>query len=214
MLKHLAFLAICLLGAAQQVPVIDLTTVPVQELTWAPARGHVVGGAPGGKPWWPLEIELISAREEPAVDAPALICEIEIRNQGKTPIDLPVDPSPRDVEPADPSVKSFEFVSASIALWIHPDSRTSKAPPSINVYGAELVSGTKRRLAPGAALRFRAKARIPPSKETSAQNDVRTPRTISASFSMDRNVVTRDLIEKRQIMGPIDSSNVIPITVH
>jgi hypothetical protein len=210
--RHLVFVVICLLAVAQEVPIIDLTTVPVHQQTRAPTKGSVVGGIPGGKPSWPLQIELVSAREEPAVDSPVLICEVEVRNIGKIPVDLPVDPSPRDVEPADPSVKSFEFVSASIGLWLHPDTGTLKVD-SINVYGAEFVSGTKRRLAPGSALRFRAKARISQTAETSALKDLRTPRTISAVFTMHRNVATPDLLETRQIMGPIESSNVVPVTV-
>ncbi|MGC2743503.1 MAG: hypothetical protein WA672_09965 [Candidatus Angelobacter sp.] len=145
------------------------------------------------------------------MDSPVLIYEIELRNRGKQPIDLPVDPNPRDVEPADPAVKLYEFVSASIALELHPESDALRFE-ALKLYGTELVSGTRRRLEPGSALRFRAKSKITGASQNPTQNDRNTPRTISAFFFMHWNTVNSDSIDTRQIMGPIDSSNVIPIT--
>lgn len=210
--KMLVVSIICLLGFTQDVPVIDLTTAPVHPLTREPHKGSLIGGVAGGNPSWPLAIQLISAREEPDAESQVLIYEIELRNTGKTPIDLPVDPSARDVEPSDPAVKRYEFVSASIALELHPDSAGMQLD-ALKLYGSELASGTKRRLDPGSALRFRAKSKITGVSQDQTQDGRNMPRTISAFFFMHQNVVTSDSIETRQIMGPVNSSNAVPITV-
>ncbi|MGH9569823.1 MAG: hypothetical protein ACRD4F_09285, partial [Candidatus Angelobacter sp.] len=128
-------LMIWVFASAQNVPVIDLTTAHVQKQRRAPSEGLVVGGVPGGTPSWPLQIRLISAREESGVHPPALVYEFELRNSGKESIDLPVDPSPRDVEPADPAIKSYQYVGATIGLEF-PESAGIKSE-SLKLYGSE-----------------------------------------------------------------------------
>lgn len=195
------------MSSAQDVPVIDLTTTHVQKQRRAPSEGMVVGGVPGGKPSWPLQIRLISAREESGVHPPALVYEFELRNSGKESIDLPVDPSPRDVEPADPAIRSYQYVSASIALQF-PESTGIKAD-SLKLYGSESASRTTRLLAPGSAIRIRARADL---METSLETGG-TPLTVSAIFTLHQSFVRGKTLEDRQTMGPVDSLNTVQVVV-
>ncbi len=200
-------LIIGVFSSAQDVPVIDLTTAHVQKQRRAPSEGMVVGGVPGGKPSWPLQMRLISARQEGNVQPPALVYELELRNTGRQPIDLPVDPSPRDVEPADPAIKSYQYVSASIALQF-TESAGIKAE-SLNLYGSESARGTTKRLAPGSAVRIRARADL---MGTSLKTGG-TPLSASAIFTLHQSFVKGNTLEDRQIMGPVGSLNTVQVAV-
>lgn len=201
-------LMVCVVASAQDVAVIDLTTAHVQKQRRAPSRGSLVGGVPGGKPSWPLQMRLISAREEGGVHPPALVYEFELRNTGSESIDLPVDPSPRDVEPARPAVQRYQYVSATVALEFGADSAGIKAEP-LRLYGSESARGSRRLLAPGSAIRIRAKANL--MGTSLAANGA--PITIHASFALYRSSVKGDTLADRQIMGPVESSNTLQLAV-
>jgi hypothetical protein len=202
-------LMVCILSLAQDLPVIDLTNAHIQKQKRAPSRGMVVGGVPGGKASWPLQMRLISARAEGDVPSPALVYELELRNSGSQPIDLPVDPSPRDVEPADPAIRSYQYLTASIALEVATKSGGIKVE-SLELYGSEFAPGTSRRLAPGSAIRIRSKAKV----MGASLNGDSAPLTISAIFALHRSFITGDTLEDRQIMGPVESSNTLQVAVH
>lgn len=200
-------LMIWVLSSAQDVPIIDLTTAHVQKQRRAPSEGMVVGGVPGGKPSWPLQMRLISARQEGDGHPPQLVYEFELRNTGREAIDLPIDPSPRDVEPTDPAIRSYQYVNAIIGVeFAEPAGIKSQ---SLKLYGSESATGTSRRMAPGAAIRIRAKADLMGSPLDAGG----TPLTISAIFTLHRSLVRGKTLEDRQIMGPIESLNTIQVAL-
>ena len=195
-------------ASAQDVPVIDLTTVHIQKLKREPTQGMLVGGVAGGNPSWPLQVRLISAREDRDVHPPALVYEFELKNTGKAAIDLPVDPSPRDVEPADAAIKRYQYVHANITFQFGKESAGLKAE-SLQLYGNPSATGTSRRLAPGSAVRIRAKSDLMGSSlETGG-----VPLTMNASLTLFRSVVKGNTLEERQIMGPVESSNSVEVVV-
>ena len=209
MLQNVIVLLACFL-LSQEVPLIDLTTAPVYPRVKEPTQGRVIGGAAGGEPSWPLQVKLVSARQEMSEEASFIVYEIELRNTGKNAIDFPVDPSLRDIEPAGPSVKSYEYVSALITIQAQPARGRLKLKP-LGLYGAESSPGTQRRLMPGDAIRIRAKARFTQESDGAVPNGLSPPFAISAFLTLYREVVTGDSVETRQFMGPIESSNLVPI---
>jgi hypothetical protein len=201
-------LMVWVLSSAQDVPVIDLTTAHVQKQRRAPSEGMMVGGVPGGNPSWPLQMRLISARKEGGGHPPDLVYEFELRNTGREAINLPIDPSPRDVEPTDPAIRSYQYVNAIIGVEF-AESAGIKSE-SLKLYGSESATGTSRRLAPGAAIRIRARADLMGSPLDAGG----TPLTISAIFTLHRSLVRGKTLEDRQIMGPIESLNTIQVALY
>jgi hypothetical protein len=194
----------------QETPLIDLTAVPVHEQNSPPSKGSVVGGLPGGKNPWPLQLKLISARVQPDPDGPVVIYEVELRNSGIASIDIPINPSPAAIEPSDRSVKSYQYVNASIALAPQSETPNFKLTP-LALYGAPSLPGTQTRLLPGRAIRIRAKSKLLEDATGSSRMQMNPTLTLTANFSLNNSSVHNDEIEQRQVMGPISSSNSVSV---
>jgi hypothetical protein len=84
------------------------------------------------------------------------IAELEIRNTSGRHLEIPVDPSSRDLEPASASTP-YRYVSAYLWLLAEPNAEQKMPVSGLHLYGSKTVSGTLRDLAPGEAIRIRAK---------------------------------------------------------
>jgi hypothetical protein len=85
--------------------------------------------------------------------------EVNIRNTGKEPIEIPWTPHLGDLEPADPS-EPYTYLHAAISLdFVEPDSNRSFSIYAYS-YGAADVAGTTRMLRPGQSAFVRARQEL------------------------------------------------------
>jgi hypothetical protein len=162
--KHIATLLLAIALGAQEnsVPLIDLTNTVVQrrlrEPATASAEGNAIAYTGRIEPSPPLALELISLKKQKSDGDVRWIVEVEVRNATKQELDRPVDPSSRDLEPASPSVP-YRYLKASIWLAEEPEAKEKEnvRTHSLLLYGAKSVPKSLRTLAPGQAVRIRAR---------------------------------------------------------
>jgi len=141
--KHfITLMALCGILVAQNVAELDLTNVVVRprlrEPTTASSSAASIGyGDSGPQPSssFPLALKLISIQKTSVHEDTLLVYVVELSNVGKHPVELPVDPSPRDVESASPSVP-YEYLNGYI--WLGTTGNAARGSPSsgLSVYGA------------------------------------------------------------------------------
>src|SRR6476646_4057573 len=165
----LKLLLLTALLVQQEVPLVDLTNVVVRprlrEPISASGSGSLVGYATTRPQAQPLSLEIVKLGRAPSLTPAALIfCEVQLQNIGKRPIDIPVDPSSRDMEPALVATP-YEYLNA--VLWFQNSSSTDSTPLArkLPLFGARNVSGSLKTLQPGEAIRIRANVPMPPLGE-------------------------------------------------
>src|SRR5205809_5749683 len=148
---------------AQNMAESDLTNVVVRprlrEPTTASSSATSIGygdGGPQPSSSFPLALKLISIQKTSVYEDALLVYVVELSNVGKHPLELPVDPSPRDVEPASPSVP-YEYLNGYIWLGTAGNNAHSSPSGGLSVYGAKSAAGSLRILKPGEAIRIRAR---------------------------------------------------------
>jgi hypothetical protein len=158
------FLSILLLttsmaAQAVSVPVIDLTHViarqRLREPTTASGSSSSVGYEGSILPASSLVFTLISLKRNQSNDSSKFVGELELRNTGRDNIEIPVDPSSRDLEPMS-SAASYDYVKAYI--WLAAEQAAGQNLPGagLPLYGARSVPASLRTLKPGDAVRIRA----------------------------------------------------------
>jgi len=148
---------------ASPAPLLDLTNVPVRhrlrEPVTATGSGHMEGYQ-GSPPPSPVALQIRSLEKSGSPDM--AIAELEIRNTSSRHLEIPVDPSSRDLEPASPSTP-YQYLSAYLWLLPEPDAEQKMPATGLHLYGSKAVPGTLRDLPPGEAIRVRAKIPIAPT---------------------------------------------------
>jgi hypothetical protein len=166
MLKIVGILVFAVFLIAQNVPVpvIELTnTVVLQRLrepTTASASGNSIGYQGGIPEPAPINLELISLTGSQSDKTSVLIGEFQLRNVSGKDMDIPVDPSSRDLEPTSPATP-YRYLKAYIWLSAEPGAKEGTPSTGLFLYGAKAVPMSLRTLKPGQAVRIR--ARIPAS---------------------------------------------------
>lgn len=156
--------ATALVLQASPAPLLDLTNVPVRhrlrEPVTASGSGHMEGYQGGLRQPSPLALQIRSLEKSGSPDM--AIAELEIRNTSSRHLEIPVDPSSRDLEPASPSTP-YRYLSAY--LWLLPEPNADQKMPvtGLRLYGSRRIPGTLRDLGPEEAIRVRAKIPIAPS---------------------------------------------------
>ena len=150
--------ATALVAQGTPASLLDLTNVPVRhrlrEPVTASGSGHAVGYQGGLRPPLPIALQLRSLEKSDSRDM--AVAELEIRNTSGKHLEIPVDPSSRDLEPASASTP-YRYVSAYLWLLAEPNAEQKMPVDGLRLYGSKKVSGTLRDLAPGEAIRIRAK---------------------------------------------------------
>ena len=139
-------------------PLLDLTNVPVRhrlrEPVMASGSGHSAGYEGRQTPPSPLVLQLRSLAKGDSPDT--AIAELEIRNTSKRHLEIPVDPSSRDLEPASPRTP-YRYRTAYLWLLAEPNAEQKTPAAGLRLYGSKAVPGTLRDLAPREAIGIRAK---------------------------------------------------------
>lgn len=212
----LKLLLLAALLGQQQVPLVDLTNVLVRprlrEPVSASGSGSLVGYATTRPQTQPLSLEIVNVARAPSLTPAALICEVQLQNIGKHPIDIPVDPSSRDMEPA-LAATPYEYLNA--VLWFQNSSITDSSPLTrkLSLFGARNISGSLKTLQPGEAIRIRANVPAPPQSE--AQNGPQD-RTLKAYFALYHDTI-RPIghdqlgVEIQTLMPGIESGNALAV---
>ncbi len=143
----------------QQIPVVDLTNVRVRARLREPASasgsGSLVGYSASTPPIHPLTLRIVKLSWVPEGGSAGLRCEIELKNVSKHLIDVPLDPSSRDIEPAS-AATPYEYLNA--VLWVEHTgpAGSSVVARRLSLYGARTVTESLKTLQPGEAVRIRA----------------------------------------------------------
>jgi hypothetical protein len=150
--------------ASQEVPLVDLTNAVIHKRLREPLSASISGGSVGYYESVPppppaMKLTLISARPQSGNTGQAVIYEVELRNLSDQPIDIPLDPSPRDIEPSAANVP-YEFFNARLWIGMQAQAESSKPGSGISLYGARHNAATLRTLSPGGAVRFRVKTSL------------------------------------------------------
>jgi hypothetical protein len=155
----LKLLLLAALLGQQQVPLVDLTNVPVhprlREPISASGSGSLVGYATATPQSHPLSLQIVKLAWVPSSKSAALLCEIQLENISKHSIDVPVDPSSRDVEPAS-AATPYQYLNAVIWFENAGLADRSALARKLSLYGARNAAGSLKTLQPGEAIRIRA----------------------------------------------------------
>ncbi|MGH9564498.1 MAG: hypothetical protein ACRD4I_00805 [Candidatus Angelobacter sp.] len=207
-------MATALVTQGTPAPLLDLTNVPVRhrlrEPVTASGSGHVVGYQVGLRPQPPVSLQVRSLNKS---DSPGMaVAELEIRNTSRRHLEIPVDPSSRDLEPASASTP-YRYVSAYLWLLAEPKAEQKMPATGLHLYGSRTVSGTLRDLGPGEAIRIRAKIPIADvwqneSSKNAAMSRVPTMRAFLAFFD-ESMTPTKDGLQSstEEIFPTVSSAN-------
>jgi hypothetical protein len=219
--KHfITLMVFCGVLVAQKVPELDLINVVVRprlrEPTTASSSATSIGyGNSGTQPSssFPLALKLISIQKTSVQKDTLLVYVVELSNVGKDPLELPVDPNPRDVEPASPSVP-YEYLNGSIWLRAVDNARGSSPSGGLSIYGAKNAAGSLRILKPGEAIRIR--ARMPAEQVLNVGEGSGSSPQVRAFFSLFHNSVglrgnSGLHLDAKPIFQAIPSSNILEI---
>jgi hypothetical protein len=196
MFKIVAILVlVASLSAAQDSPVtvIDLTHTAVRrryrEPTTASASGNSVGYQGGIRQPSPLNLELISLKRNQSDEVVILIGEFELRNVSREDLDIPVDPSSRDLEPASPATP-YRYLKAYIWLAAEPRAKESMPTTGLFLYGARSVPSSLRTLKPGQAMRIRAKIPASSVLQDESGRDMHHAKSVRAFLAVFNESIT------------------------
>ncbi|HEV2987441.1 MAG TPA: hypothetical protein VG759_03295 [Candidatus Angelobacter sp.] len=220
MRKHfITLIVFCGILGAQNVPELDLTNVVVRprlrEPTTASSSATSIGyGDSGSLPSspFPLTLKLISIQKTSVHEDALLVYVVELSNVDKHPLELPVDPSPRDVESASSSVP-YEYLNGYFWLGL---ATTAGGSPSggLSVYGARSAAGSLRILKPGEAIRIR--ARIPAEQVLNVGEGSGSSPQVRAFFSLYHDSVglrgnSGLHLDAKPVFQAIPSSNMLEV---
>jgi hypothetical protein len=119
----------------------------------------------------------------------SVIAEMEVRNSSGHDLDIPVDPSSRDLEPASPSTP-YRYQTTYIWLVAEPGARETMPTRGLFLYGSKTVPNSMRTLAPGQALRIRAILTPGGLSHEAPENTTRHTEAVRAFLSISNNSVT------------------------
>jgi hypothetical protein len=185
--------ATALVTQGSPAPLLDLTNVPVRhrlrEPVTASGSGHSAGYEGGLKPPSPLALQLRSLEKGDSPDT--AIAELEIRNTSRRHLEIPVDPSSRDLEPASPRIP-YRYITAYLWLLAEPNAEQKMPTTGLHLYGSKAVPGTLRDLAPGEAIGIRAKIPVALVLQNEPSIDAATSRTptVRAFFALFDESIT------------------------
>jgi len=201
-------LALCMIGCtvlgfAQEVGFLDVTAAVARERRREPkgGTGEGVGGGVGDNAGKapakrPLRLTLRSVSAT-AVD---VYFEVEITNESAGSISIPWDPSPRDIEPEDPSV-AYQYLVTSLTLWVASQGKAAEFLESTLLFGSA-ETHTLKILLPGQSVRIRARAKLPAGQRVLGK-------VFRASLRLNRSTFTPNGPENTRIVMPmLDSNNV------
>jgi hypothetical protein len=197
--------AFCVFGtaallAAQEIGFLDVSAVPIQQRLREPLGG--IGQSVGGKSLNSGSASaqvLLNLKLRPVSSSGQEIdYEIQLTNIGQERIVIPWTPSPRDVEPEDPSA-SYTFIVASLTLWAVTETGGAEVLSSALLFGSE-ASSTLKELAPGQSVRIRARTKI------EGEPNLR-PTRVRASWSTSISTFHPNRPERSQIGTPPVISN-------
>jgi hypothetical protein len=215
--------ALVLAIASQEVPLVDLTNAVIHKRLREPLTASISGGSAGYNESVPppppaMKLTLISAHLQSVNAGHAIIYEVELRNLSDQPIDVPVDPSPRDIEPSAANVP-YEFFNARLWIGVQPQPESSKPSSGMSLYGTKNNAETIRRLNPGEGLRFRAKTNLEALLQGNPAATTEGISAIRAFLTLYRVTVTTDSngnlhSNLKPVFHGDFSSNVISVVSH
>lgn len=201
----------------QETPLVDLTSAiarnRLREPATASGSGSMVAYEGRSQPADAVSLELVSLQATSDDHGPILVCEIQLRNTGKQAIEIPVDLSSRDVEPASAAMP-YQYLNGEIWLSTVTDAETRLPSKGLSLYGAPAAAGSLRTLKPGSAIRIRAKL----TRDAVSGGDQlkSTPPQVRAFFALWRDSVTvqgdgRLHVHVQSVFTTIRSSNTLTL---
>ncbi len=157
---------------AQERAYLDATRAPIRQRQREPTTGSggVMGSAREGQKPTPQPLTLILTVFGRPVLARGEVFEyeVQIRNASDRQMELPLDLSPADIEPANPRA-SYQYESAAIFLNARlGDNRSLTLENPVLLFGSRSVTSTTLTLQPGEWVRIKAKGRAIPSNPNDA----------------------------------------------
>jgi hypothetical protein len=160
----LAVVIAALVAQSAPTPLLDITNVPVHDRLRQPVTasgsGHQVTSEAGLESLVPISLRLVSLNK--SGNPGAVTAEVELRNVSHRDLEIPVDPSSRDVEPVSP-LSSYRYLTAYVWLALDTETEQRIASRGLHLYGSRQIPETLRILKSGEALRIRANLPLPPS---------------------------------------------------
>lgn len=146
-------------GFATPVPSLDLTTYVPTHKFHEPTATSVEGGATFGTDGavvlreLPIRLVLLSVSGN---FRDGIVFEVNIENQGLSPLSVPWDPNIADIEP-DKTGENYKYFSANISLRFANDKHEIEASLASVLYGGTKKASTVLTLNPGESARVRMK---------------------------------------------------------
>lgn len=208
---------IVLVGLQAAPSGIDLTGVVPRDRVREPTTTSTSGGGVGGNgpvaQTAPFNMRILSATTDLSGSEPSVTFEVELKNVSDRSREFPVDPNLADFEPEGSDVP-YRYLSSSITLRLEEPQR-SWASQSVMLYGSRALSESIENLAPGSALRIRARAVLKANGPVASS--AQTSPRVGAVFLLQQNQVGKQngyLHQKsKQILPEVVSSNVVLLSV-